>query len=147
MNKWALITGASSGIGAELARVYASHSHNLILVARRQDLLNELAEELRGKGTEVHVIAMDLALKKSARELFKERLLQLAVKFQFAVKEKRWKDALDAGLEIMEEFPNARMAQEVREHLEALRERAGLTVNIEVTARDGGATTSTDSRN
>lgn len=43
MNKWALITGASSGIGAELARVYAGEQHNLVLVARREERLANLA--------------------------------------------------------------------------------------------------------
>ena len=70
MNKWALITGASSGIGAALARVYAEQRHNVILVARRKQKLQALAKELRGKGAEVHVIPMDLSLKKSARQLF-----------------------------------------------------------------------------
>jgi len=71
MNKWALITGASSGIGAALARVYAEERHNVILVARRKQKLQALAEELRELHAEVHVIPMDLSLKKSARELFK----------------------------------------------------------------------------
>lgn len=71
MNKWALITGASSGIGAELARVYAQAQHNVILVARREGRLLTLAEELRGEGVEAHVIPMDLSLKKSPRQLFK----------------------------------------------------------------------------
>lgn len=71
MKNWTLITGASSGIGAELARVYAEHHHNLILVARREDKLTALADELRLRGVEVHVIAMDLSLKKSPRQLFK----------------------------------------------------------------------------
>lgn len=71
MSNWALITGASSGIGAELARVYAEERHNLILVARREQRLSTLAEELRDEGVEVHVIPMDLCLRKSARQLFK----------------------------------------------------------------------------
>jgi uncharacterized protein len=54
----ALITGASSGIGAEFARQVAARGHDLILVARRRDRLEALASELN---TEVDVIAADLA--------------------------------------------------------------------------------------
>ncbi|NLM36391.1 MAG: SDR family NAD(P)-dependent oxidoreductase, partial [Clostridiales bacterium] len=39
-----LITGASSGIGYEMAKVFAKHKHNLILVARQEDSLKRLAE-------------------------------------------------------------------------------------------------------
>ena len=70
MRKWALVTGASSGIGEELARVYAQHDHNLIVVARREDRLESLARELRAKGTEVRVVAEDLAQPGAANELF-----------------------------------------------------------------------------
>lgn len=56
----ALITGASSGIGLELARVMASHGHDLILVARREDKLNALATELRALGRIVWVHVADL---------------------------------------------------------------------------------------
>jgi short-subunit dehydrogenase len=45
-----LITGASAGIGIELARVFASHGHRLALVARRADRLEALASEIVGKG-------------------------------------------------------------------------------------------------
>jgi uncharacterized protein len=57
-----LITGASSGIGAELARVFASHGHELVLVARRQRELADLAEELASKGAKRPIVlAVDLA--------------------------------------------------------------------------------------
>ncbi|CAN5712361.1 SDR family oxidoreductase [soil metagenome] len=57
----ALITGASAGIGAELARVFAAHDHDLVLVARRRDALEALAGQLEGKhGISATVIVDDL---------------------------------------------------------------------------------------
>jgi hypothetical protein len=58
--KWALVTGASAGIGAALARELAKHGAKLILTARRVDRLETLAGELRGKGAEVRIVAADL---------------------------------------------------------------------------------------
>ena len=58
--KWALITGASAGIGAALARELASHGAKLILTARRKDRLDSLAADLTQKGTETRIVAADL---------------------------------------------------------------------------------------
>ncbi|OGT64881.1 MAG: hypothetical protein A2W69_01390 [Gammaproteobacteria bacterium RIFCSPLOWO2_02_47_7] len=59
---WALITGASSGIGMEFARQIAEKGLNLVLVARREDRLKTLAEELRGKHSiDVKIIGADLS--------------------------------------------------------------------------------------
>jgi short-subunit dehydrogenase len=58
----ALITGASSGIGAELARQLCEQGHDAILVARRRDRLDSLAVELRSRyGRRVEVIACDVS--------------------------------------------------------------------------------------
>lgn len=58
----ALVTGASSGIGAELARQLAGHGHTVTLVARREDRLRDLADEIRGRhGTRAEVIGCDLS--------------------------------------------------------------------------------------
>lgn len=63
MNKtWVLITGASSGFGEEFARQYAGQGHSLVLVARRMDRLQKLAEELRRQfSVEVVVEQVDLS--------------------------------------------------------------------------------------
>jgi short-subunit dehydrogenase len=57
-----LITGASAGIGAELARVFARRGHTLVLTARRQDRLSALADEIAAAGgSKPLVLALDLA--------------------------------------------------------------------------------------
>lgn len=71
MNKTALITGASSGIGLELAKVFAAEKINLVLVARSHDKLNTLANELRSEfGIEVYVLSKDLGIYLNALEVF-----------------------------------------------------------------------------
>jgi hypothetical protein len=69
----ALITGASGGIGYEFAKVFAGHGHDLVLVARSEDKLNQLAEDLRAAhGLSVNVIPKDLCAPHAASQLFEE---------------------------------------------------------------------------
>lgn len=67
-----LVTGASSGIGVELARVLVGRGHGVTLVARRQDRLRELAAELTGVGARpvrVEVVAADLTRRDDRRRI------------------------------------------------------------------------------
>lgn len=62
MAKAAVITGASAGLGAELAQLFAADGHDLVLVARRRDRLEELAGRLeKVRGSRVDVVPEDLA--------------------------------------------------------------------------------------
>ncbi|WP_437185094.1 SDR family NAD(P)-dependent oxidoreductase [Planctomicrobium sp. SH668] len=66
-NEVVLITGASSGIGREFARLFAADGSDIILTARREDRLKELADELlRVHGTKTTIIPLDLAAPNAA---------------------------------------------------------------------------------
>lgn len=69
--KVALITGGSSGIGREFARIHAANGGDLVIIARREDKLNELKQELEKKhNVKVKVIAKDLTLPQSPIEIY-----------------------------------------------------------------------------
>ena len=71
--KTALVTGASSGIGEELARVHARHGGDLVIVARRQDRLEALKAELeKAHGITVHVLVKDLTQAEAPQQIFDE---------------------------------------------------------------------------
>ncbi|KAA0581452.1 SDR family oxidoreductase [Azospirillum sp. B21] len=66
--KIAIVTGASSGIGRETALLFAEQGATLVLVARRRDELERLAEEIRDRGTEAVAVAGDVKDAEVARE-------------------------------------------------------------------------------
>jgi short-subunit dehydrogenase len=68
----ALVTGASSGIGRELARILAREGHDLVLVARREAELTELADEVASSyGASARVVPVDLAESDAASQVVK----------------------------------------------------------------------------
>jgi hypothetical protein len=65
------------------------------------------------------------SMQETARGVFKEKLILLKTQFSMAVQDHRWEEAIRLGDGIMTEFPNSRMAQEVRDMMAMLRQRAG----------------------
>jgi hypothetical protein len=65
------------------------------------------------------------AMQESARQVFKDKLLLLGQQFTLSVRDHNWNEAIRLGESIVKEFPNSRMAQEVRDKMELLRQRAG----------------------
>ena len=73
MKNYALITGASKGIGLELAKLFAKDGYSLVMVARSNDLLEKLKEEFTKEyGVDVVCIAKDLSNPSSAKEVYDE---------------------------------------------------------------------------
>src|SRR2546423_5727713 len=71
--KYALITGATSGIGYEFCKLFTADGYNIVLVARTEKRLNEVANELLRKfNVEVFTIVKDLFCKDSAKEIYDE---------------------------------------------------------------------------
>jgi short-subunit dehydrogenase len=72
MGKWALVTGATAGIGFEFAKLLASENHNLVLVARDKTRLKKIAKDLKSQyGIKCEVLEADLTKKKSLEDVAK----------------------------------------------------------------------------
>lgn len=67
----ALITGASSGIGRDMARTLSKKGYDLVLVARDEEKLNQVKKELEQNGVNIEIIVMDLSIEKNCKELHK----------------------------------------------------------------------------
>jgi hypothetical protein len=65
-----------------------------------------------------------LALRESAATVFKTKLHNLGVEFSVAITEQNWVKALQTGRDIVQNFPNSRMASEIRGKMDILQERA-----------------------
>ncbi len=98
-----LITGASSGIGADMARVFAKKQYELILVARREEKLEQLKKELN---TKVTIISLDLSDEKNCYELYnqvkKENIDILINNAGFGLIDNFWKTDLNKELKMID---------------------------------------------
>jgi len=78
-SKTALITGASGGIGYDLAKEFASHGYNVVLVARSKEKLEQLAQELRTTyGIQATVLTQDLGAPAAPQQIF-DQLTQAGI--------------------------------------------------------------------
>ena len=64
-----LITGASSGIGRDMARTFSKKGYDLVLVARNEDRLMQVKKELEKNNVKVEIIIMDLSIEENCKEL------------------------------------------------------------------------------
>lgn len=67
-----------------------------------------------------------LALQEAARDVFRTKLHNLGVQFAIAITEKQWTGALDIGQQIMNDFPNSRMSEEIREKMDVIKQNIQL---------------------
>jgi len=136
-DRWALVTGASSGIGAEFARQLAARGMHLILTARRDDRLRELADELNRRfAAKCEIIPLDLAGVDGAEQLW-TRVEKLGHEIEVLVN--------NAGFTVVTEIDDApleRMLEMVRVNVKAvteltyralpqmLKRRSGAIINV-----------------
>ena len=71
LDRYALISGATGGIGSQTAKLFASKGARLVLLARDEQKLQALKEELEPFGVEVHCFAFDIANKEEIKNFFK----------------------------------------------------------------------------
>ena len=65
-----------------------------------------------------------LALQEAARGVFRNKLHNLGVEFSLAISGRQWSQAIETGAQIIRDFPNSRMAEEIHEKWDALKQRA-----------------------
>jgi len=70
-----------------------------------------------------------LALQEAARDVFRTKLHNLGVQFAISVTEKRWVDALDIGQNIISDFPNSKMSEEIRGKMDVLKQNVQMQNN------------------
>lgn len=128
-----LVTGASSGIGLELAKCFAAEKAGLVLVARSTDVLEKLAAELRGQfQIQTHVITADLAKPESPQQIF-DAVKRAGLTVDVLVN--------NAGFGLhgrFAELPLRRQMEMIQINVAALVELAGLFLPDMIARRRGG---------
>jgi len=104
MTKTALVTGATSGIGYELAKLFARDGHNLVLVARGAGDLTRVADECGALGVQATTIALDLSKPNAPQEVF-DALRRRAIPIDFLVN--------DAGYALYGPFAQSEIADDL----------------------------------
>lgn len=119
----------SEKVGAMVQKLYEKKNQ------RKKELLAEWDEAVKRQETDRSLEILKeldlyltpnegLALQESARDVFRTKLHNLGVEFSLAVTEQQWAAAFAAGQQIIRDFPNSRMAREIREKIDILQERA-----------------------
>ena len=128
-----MVTGASSGIGLELARCFAAEGSRLVLVARNTPALEKLAEELRRKyKVEAIVLTADLSLPETPRKIFSE------LKGRGIVVDVLVNNAGFGAHGLFSELPLQRQLEMIQVNVTALTELTGLFLPGMVERRCGG---------
>lgn len=130
--KTALVTGASAGLGTHFARLFAQDGHDLVLVARRRDKLDQVATELRQVyGIHPTVIAADLTDPKAPLHLHEE-ITRAGIEVEFLVN--------NAGFGTNGPFAELNLAREldlIELNVKALTHLTGLVLPAMVARRSG----------
>jgi uncharacterized protein len=132
ITKTAVITGASAGLGAQFARLFAQDRHNVVLVARRRDRLDQLATELhQDYAVQAIVIAADLSDPKAPLYLHEE-LTRASIEVEFLVN--------NAGLGASGAFAELELASQldmIELNVKALTHLTGLFLPAMIARRSG----------
>ena len=118
--------GTVAKLGQEIAEARNAHKLELLHAYDRAVTRNEIDRSIELLKELDHYLTPQEAdaLAESARGVFRAKLHNLGVQFAIAVTDQVWDDAVNTGEEIMRDFPNSRMAVEVNQKLESLRNLA-----------------------